>query len=49
MYRLKVWQSGRWKWGRKFYDSIEAAENRVKELKKVGIRAKIARVEDLYN
>ncbi len=49
MFRLKVWSSGRWRWGLRKYDSLEAAENRVKELKKVGIRAKIARAEDLYN
>ena len=49
MFRLKVWASGSWRWGLITYASREAAENRVKELKAVGIKAKIAKNEELFN
>ena len=49
MYRLKVWASGRWRWGLVTYSSREAAENRLNELRAVGIKAKIAKNEELFN
>lgn len=49
MFKLKVWASGRWRWGIRTYDSLNAAEQRVLELKSVGIKAKIAKAEELYN
>ena len=49
MFRLKVWVFDRWQWGRKSYDSLEAAKSRVEELRAFGIKAKVAHSSELFN
>ncbi len=49
MYRLQVVFKGNWRWGVVEYDSIEKANARVEELKKVGIKARVRKNEDLFN
>ena len=48
MDRLQVKYGNRWKWGIVEYETLEAAENRVAELNRVGITARIKRAEELY-
>lgn len=49
MFRLKVWISRHWTWGRVSYDTLETATQRVQELKAVGIKAKVAPSSELFN
>lgn len=49
MYRLQVKFNGRWKWGIQEYTTLEAATERVAELKKVGITARVKIASELYN
>ena len=48
MYRLQVKCQGRWRWGIVQYDTIDEATNRVAELGRVGIVARIRRNEELF-
>ena len=49
MFRLQVWFDRHWKWGLNEYNSIEEATARVQELKKVGIKARVKPVSELFN
>lgn len=49
MYRLQVWCMSRWTWGRNEYRSMEAANARVAELKRAGIRARVKPASELFN
>ena len=48
MYRLEVKCGGKWRWGIRTYETLADAENRVKELSRVGIRARVKVAEDFY-
>lgn len=48
MYRLQVKYYGEWKWGIREYDTLDAAKNRVKELAKVGIKARVKLTAELF-
>ena len=48
MYRLQVKYKGRWKWGIVRYDTIDEATNRVAELGRVGIVARIRRNDEMF-
>ena len=48
MYRLQVWKYRTWIWGIVDYDSLEKAENRVKQLAKSRIRARVKKSEELF-
>ena len=49
MYRLQVKFNGRWKWGIQEYATLEAATERVADLKKVGITARVRLAAELFN
>lgn len=49
MYRLQVMYYGEWKWGIREYATIEAAKARVKELAKVGIKARVKTSAELFD
>jgi len=49
MYRLQVEYYGEWRWGIRDYDTLDAAESRIKELAKVGIRARVKLTAELFN
>ncbi len=48
MFRLQVWYGNRWKWGIVEYDSIDAANARVAELNRVGIKSRVRKNEELF-
>ena len=47
MYRVQVYFLRRWQWGQIDYDTREAAENRVSELKAAGVKARIRLTSEL--
>lgn len=47
-YILKVKDRRVWRWGIVRYSTIEEAQNRVNELGRIGIRARIHPASDLY-
>ena len=47
MYRLQIYHERRWKWGIRDY-TLEQAEQRIKELKAHGIRARVKPVAELF-
>lgn len=49
MYRLQVWFKRRWKWSVKEYSTIEEAEARIEELRRIGVKARVRLSADLYN
>ena len=49
MFRLVVWHNRHWKWGIRDYDTLEAAIERVEQLKAVGIKAKVKPISELLN
>lgn len=49
MFRLQVWYKKAWKWGIVEYDSLEAANKRVAELKRIGIKARVRNNAELFN
>lgn len=49
MFRLQVWFNKHWKWGLVDYKALEAATERVKELKAVGIKARVKEAAELYS
>ena len=49
MYRLQIWKYRTWIWGIVDYDSLEKAENRVKQLEKVRIKARVKKSEELFS
>ncbi len=49
MYRLQVLYYGNWRWGIREYNTLEAAKARIKELKKVGIRARVKLAAELFS
>lgn len=49
MFRLQVKFKGAWKWGQVEYNTKEQAQERVAELKKVGITARIKENKELFN
>ncbi len=49
MFRLQVWYKKSWRWGIVEYDSIETANDRVAELKKLGIKARVRDNAELFN
>jgi len=49
MYRLQVWYKNHWKWGIAEYDTLDAANARVGELAKVGIKARVKNRSELFN
>ena len=49
MYRLHVKVNKNWRWGLVEYASLEKAEERVAELKAVGITARVRENKDLFN
>lgn len=48
MYTLQVRVQKSWKWGINQYDTLVEAENRVKEMARVGIKARIRLTSELY-
>ena len=48
MYRLQVKANKNWRWGLVEYASLEQAEERVAELKAVGITARIRESKELF-
>lgn len=48
MYRLQVNYCGVWKWGIRDYSTLDAAKKRVKELAKVGIKARVKLAAELF-
>ncbi len=46
MFTIQVWFDNHWKDGIRFYDTIEAANSRLKRLNEVGIRARVKPVTD---
>lgn len=46
MFTIQVWFDNHWKDGIRFYDTIEAANNRLVRLNEVGIRSRIKLVTD---
>lgn len=48
MYTLQIKYQRSWKWGIHQYDTLAEAETRVKELAKVGIKARIRLTNELY-
>lgn len=48
LFRLQVFFKGSWRWGINEYDSEEKAAERVKELAKVGIKARIGKNAELF-
>lgn len=49
MYRLVVWFNKHWKTGINEYVTLEEANARVKELAKVGIKAKVKTTKELFS
>lgn len=49
MFRLQVKFCGRWKWGIREYATLDAANDRVNELAKVGIIARVKLAAELFN
>lgn len=49
MFRLQVWYNKHWKWGINDYDTLESANARIKELAKVGIKARVKPRSELFN
>lgn len=49
MYKLQVWFKRHWKWSVKEYSTIEEAEARIEELRRIGIKARVRLSADLYN
>lgn len=49
MFRVQVWYKNHWKWGINDYDSKDAADARVEELAKVGIKARVKPSSELFN
>ena len=49
MFRLQVKCQGRWRWGIVQYDNLTAANERVAELGKVGIKARVRKNEEFFN
>lgn len=48
MYILQVKDRRVWRWGIQRYETLEAAQERVQELEKVGIKARIRRAAELF-
>lgn len=48
MYILQVKDRRVWRWGIQRYETMEAAQERVQELAKVGIKARIRLEAELY-
>lgn len=49
MYTLQVKCEGRWRWSLHTYETLEAAQNRTKELAKVGIKSRVKLAAELYS
>ena len=49
MYRLQVWFKRHRKWSIKEYSTIEEAEARIEELRRIGVKARVRLSADLYN
>lgn len=49
MYILQVWFNRHWKFGIRQYRDLGSANKRVEELKKVGIKSRIKKSNELYN
>lgn len=49
MFRLQVYFQRRWRWGTVEYTSLEEANDRVQELAKVGIKARVKNNAELFN
>lgn len=49
MYRLQIFHKKKWRWGIVEYDNLESADNRVAELQKVGIKARVRNNSELFN
>ena len=47
MYRLQVRINNRWAWGLHDYESLEAAKERMTQMKAVGIRARVRPLAEL--
>mgnify|MGYP000070072070 CR=1 FL=1 len=47
IYRMQIFHERRWKWGLNDY-TIERAQARLAELKKVGIKARVRPASDFY-
>lgn len=47
IYRMQIFHERRWKWGLNDY-TIERAQARLDELKKVGIKARVRPASDFY-
>lgn len=48
MYTLQLKDRRVWRWGIKRYETIEDAQRRVKELAKVGIKARIRKTAEIF-
>lgn len=47
IYRVQVWYDKHWVWGLNDYNTEEAAQERVKKMKSVGIRARVRPLAEL--
>lgn len=47
MYRLQVYVSKKWVWGLNDYQTLEAANERVAQMKAVGIKARVRPLDEL--
>ena len=47
MIKLQVWFDNHWKEGIRKYETMEEAEERIKRLKEVGIKARVMPLADL--
>lgn len=47
VYRLQLLHQRRWRWGLNDY-TLEQAERRIKELKAVGIKARVKPIDELF-
>lgn len=48
MYKLQVWFKRHWKWSVKEYSTIEEAEARIEELRRIGIKARVRLSSEQY-
>lgn len=49
MFRIQVWTCSHWKWGIREYATEKDAQERVRELQKVGIKARVRTSYELFN
>lgn len=48
MFRLQVWCQRKWQWGLNTYNTMEEADKRLQELARVGIKARVKPLAELF-